>query len=319
MNLSKLLAEIKKHKTFLITTHHNPDPDALCSELACAIFLKKLGKTVHIVNAEEFPVRFSFLPNHAWIKSFKKGSSIKYDAAIILDCGDLDRIDRVKELIDPVKPVLNIDHHITNKHFGQINWVKPEASSTTEVLFDIIKFAQVPLNDDLAYHLYTGMMTDTGSFRFENTTAHTLHIAAALKEYKFSADQIYKDVYESMPVKDLKMAAQIVGNMELLYSQRVIALELRKKDLAKFSKYIDLRDTLFKLLRMIKGVEVIVIFTELNKNQTRINFRSSSYVDVARIAELFNGGGHIRASGAMMDAPIPQTRIKVLKQIGKVL
>lgn len=319
MNPSKLLEEIKKHKTFLLTTHQNPDPDALCSELACAIFLKKLGKKVYIVNADEFPVRFSFLPNQTWIKTFKKGARIKYDAAIILDCGDLARIDRVQELIDPAKPIFNIDHHVTNTRFGQLNWVNPKASSTTEVLFEIIKRAGVPLNDELAYHLYTGIMTDTGSFRFENATATTLQIVAELRKFTFSADQIYKDVYESMPVKDLKMAAQIVGNMDLLFSGKVIALELRKKDLAEFSKQVDVRDTLFKFLRMIKGVEVVVIFTEVKSNQTRINFRSSSYVDVARVASFFGGGGHIRASGGMIDASIPQARIKVLKEIRKVL
>ncbi len=319
MNPSKLLEEIRKHKTFLLTTHQNPDPDALCSELACAIFLKKLGKEVYIINAEEIPVRFSFLPHKAWIKTFKKGTRIKYDVAIVLDCGDLDRIGRVKELIDPAKPLINLDHHITNTYFGQMNWVKPSASSTTEVLFEIIKLAKVPLNDDMAYHLYTGMMTDTGSFCFENVTSTTLQVASELRKFKFSPSQIYKNIYESMPVKDLKMAAQIVGDMDLLFSGQVIALELRKKDLAKFSKNIDVRDTLFKFLRMIKGVEVIVIFTEVKKNQTRINFRSSSYVDVASIAAVFSGGGHIRASGGMMDASISQTRMKVLKQIRKAL
>ena len=319
MKSNQLISLIKKHQVFLLSTHQNPDPDALCSELACAHFLKALGKTVKIINAEKFPPRFSFLPNKSWIQSFRKGEKVSYDAAIILDCGDFDRIDYVKALIDRKKPIINIDHHVTNTNFGTFNFVNPKAASTTEVLYDLIKSAGVKLNDQMAYHLYAGIMTDTGSFRYENTTPQTHQIAAYLCGYKISADKIYKDIYDSIPAQDLKMAAQIIGNMDLMYDGKAIILELYKKDIAKFSKELDLRDVLFKFLRMIKGVEVVIIFTEVNKKQTRANFRSSRYVDVAQLASLFGGGGHRRASGCMMNDSIKVFRQKVQNYLKKVI
>ncbi len=319
MTTNNLISLIKKHKVFLLSTHQNPDPDALCSELACAHLLKALGKTVKIVNAEKLAHRFSFLHNKGWIQTYKPGQKVSYDAAIILDCGDLDRIDVVKSLIDPKKPLINIDHHITNTNFGTLNYVKPKGASTTEVLYEIIQAAKVSLNDQLAYHLYAGIMTDTGSFRYENTTPHTLRIVSHLREFKFSADQLYKDIYESAPAQDLQRAAQIIGNMDLLFSGKAIALSLYKKDMRKFSEDLDVRDTLFRFLRIIKGVETIVIFTEVDKNKTRVNFRSSKYVDVARIASLFGGGGHRRASGCVVNESVLKARAKVLNEIKKVI
>lgn len=319
MNYKKIIQTIKKHKTFLISAHVNPDPDALCSEIALAIYLRSLGKTADIVNEEAIPGRFKFLPHSNWVKRYSDKKHASYDVAIILDCGDLSRVGKVQKLISPQTIVINIDHHITNDYFGRIHCVVHKASSTAEILFELLSAAKFKLTDNAAMHLYTGIMTDTGSFRYENTSPRTFEIAAQLKRYGFSADKIYRQIYESIPANDIKEFTKIIKQFHSEFDGRAAYVYLQKDVLSKFSQEFDLRDTIFKFLRAIKGVDVIVIFTEVAKNKTRINFRSFGKVDVAKIAHSFNGGGHKNASGGLIAKNMKDAQKVVLKAIKKVL
>jgi bifunctional oligoribonuclease and PAP phosphatase NrnA len=318
MSFNKVLSVIRRNKTFLLSTHVNPDPDALCSELALAMFLRNLGKKVVIVNEALVPEHLNFLPKAEWVKALRPKLKLSFDVAMIVDCGDLDRIGKVQELLKPETFIVNIDHHVTNTYFGSVNLVNASAS-TTEILYELFKKSKELITDDMAYHLYAGIMTDTGSFRYENTTAKTHYIASELRKYHFSSDEIYRDIYEHIPLADLKETANIISQMEILFSGKAVCLKLYKKNLAKFSKEFDLRDTLFKFLRMIKGLEVFVILTEIDKNNTRVNFRSSSYIDVAKIALHFGGGGHKRASGCVVDKNMVVSKNLIMKEVGKVI
>ena len=319
MNRKKVLSAIRKRKTFLISTHVNPDPDALGSELSMAIFLRAMGKTVHIINEEPAPQRLAFLPQARQVKGYAKGNNIVCDAAIILDCGELDRIGKVRRLVSPETFVINIDHHVTNDFFGDINLVEPRASSTAEVLYMLFKEAGRALTRDLAFNLYVGLMTDTGSFRFENTTARTHVICAALMRFGFSVTDIYRKVYASIPYKDLKEFTKLISRFDVLYGGRVVCIELSRKILSRFSGQFDLRDTIFQFLRAMHGVDVFVIFTEVGPKRTRINLRSSSKFDVAKLASEFQGGGHKRASGCAIDKGMKKARQVFLRRIGKFL
>ncbi len=319
MSSQKIISLIKKNKVFLISTHVNPDPDALCSELALAEYLKVLGKKVFIVNEDTVPQRLSFLPGTKKIQKYKKNKIVPYDIAIIVDCGDLDRIGKVKDCLKGNKPIVNIDHHITNDMFGHVNLLKPKASSTGEVLYEFFKEAKFKLNRNVALCLYAGIMTDTGSFRYENTTAHTHAIVADLMRFDFSANDLYQKLYDIIPLDDLKAFTQVITHFEALFGGRVVLVELNKKVLAKFSEAFDLRDAIFKFLRSIQGVEVIAIFTEVARNKTRINLRSTNKVDVAKLANIFGGGGHKRASGCMIGGNIYKARQDFLKQLKKDL
>lgn len=319
MSMMNVIQVIKKNKRFLISTHVNPDPDALCSELALAIYLRSLGKKVSIVNHESVPHRFRFIPGISSIKHYWEKRKVVYDVAIILDCGDLSRVGKVQDLIQKDKPLINIDHHITNDQFGSLNLVHPKASSAAEVLYDLLSKARYVFTKTLAMHLYVGIMTDTGSFRYENTTARTHAIIAELMKFKFSAPILYRKFYETILFSDLKEFTKVIGRFEMLYNGKVACVELRKKVLLKFSGEFDLRDTIFKFLRSIKNVEVVVIFTEIGRNRTRINLRSSNTFDVAKLANHFQGGGHRRASGCMMNKNIPEARKEVFKRIREQL
>jgi len=318
-NAKKFLELIRRSQTFLISAHVNPDPDAFASELSLTFFLESLGKKVHII-AEEFPSdHMDFMPGMRKIHALGRRNTIDYDVAIIMDCGDIDRIGKVKRLLKGNKPVVNIDHHVTNTQFGDLNYVDPKASSTSELIYDLLKNWKMPLPRDIAYLLYTGIMTDTGSFRYTNTSSQTHVITADLLKYDFLPQDIFKAVYENVPLVDLKYFTKVASEFDALYDGALICVDLPKRIVNKFSKEFDLRDKIFGLLRSIKGVEVLVIFTEDRKSRTRVNFRSQGSVDVAQIAYYFNGGGHSKASGCIMDCDIKTARRRVLKRVAQDL
>ena len=282
-----------------------------------AMFLVSLKKKVFVINEEGVPERYRFIPGYGLVKTVQDHPRLKYDVAVVVDCGDLGRVGRVQKLIDPKKPLINIDHHITNDRFGSLNLVVPKASSTAEVIYELLMKSQFKLTRPVAILLYLGIMTDTGSFHYDNTAARTHEVVSHLMKFKFSVNEFYKKLYETMPLNDLKYFTQVVNNFEIACGGRVILLDLHKNMMRKFSQEIDLRDKIFKYLRAVKGVEVIAIFTEHEKRKTKINLRSQGPVDVAKVAAHFEGGGHKKASGCMVAGNIRQAKDRLLTQIKK--
>lgn len=319
MNLKRLKKLFRSSKTFLISTHVNPDPDAICSELVMAMYLRSRGKTVHIINEDVVPPRYSFLPGSKTIKKFQRKKKISYDVAIVLDCGDLDRIGKVQYCLQEGKPLINIDHHITNDGFGDLNFVLPEVSSSAEIVYLMLKKLGARLTDSMAKNIYVGIMTDTGSFRYENTTAQTHRVVADLLKFKFSPTKLYQQIYETMPLKDIQSFVKVINSFETHYQGRVVCVLLPKKISSQFSQSFDLRDTIFRFLRAIRGVEVLIILTAVGSKETRANLRSTGSVNVAKVAHHFKGGGHRRASGCVIEGSLKEARKNALKIIGKAL
>ena len=319
MNYKAVIGAIKKHKRFLVTTHINPDADAIGSALAMAAVLRSLGKSVVVLNEDAMPGWLKFLPSTAWFKKPVDIKTFDYDVAIALDCGDCSRIGNVRGLLRKNKLLVNIDHHKTNDCFGDVNLVLPKASSTAEVLFELFKKMKVAWSRELATLLYAGIMTDTGSFRYDCTSARTHSIVGELIGHGVSPHEIYSKIYDVVSIRDLKTFLSIANDVEFIQKGKIACLELKEKDLVKFSNGFDVRDKIFALLRSAQGVEVIVIFNEVGKLRTRVNFRSKENVDVARLACQFQGGGHAKASGCTVDLNIKETRRKILQAICKEL
>ncbi|MEW5895126.1 MAG: bifunctional oligoribonuclease/PAP phosphatase NrnA [Candidatus Omnitrophota bacterium] len=314
-----LLEKLRKYDTFLISTHVNPDPDALASMAAMGLHLEGLGKVIHLISEAPVPERFLFLPKMDKIRSLKEIKRVNYDAAIITDAGDLERIGDVCNLLNKDKPIINIDHHITNTDFGDINYVLSDYSSTCEVIFWLLKKDRALFTKELAELLYVGAMTDTGSFRYTNTTSRTHRMIAELMKFPIDANGLYKKIYEQVPLTDLKYFTRVVSEFDALCDGRLICVDLPKKIVRKFSEQFDLRDKLFGYLRTIEGVEVLVIFTEENEHVTRVNFRAQGGVDVARIASKFQGGGHSKASGCVIAGNIKTAHRKVLPVVKEAI
>ncbi len=312
-----VLKLVHRHKKFLVTTHHNPDADALGSALAVTMWLTKIGKKVVVVNEDACPSWLSFLPKSSLLKKATELKSLDYDVAIAIDCGDLARIGGVAKFLSKLKPIVNIDHHVTNTRFGSVNVVDVKASSSCEMIVDLLKQAKHAFNKDLATLLYAGIMTDTGSFRFENTTAKTHAVIAELMSFKVSAPDLYNKLYVGVPVADMKKFTDVIHEASLLNGNKIYCVSLSQKVVSKFSKSFDLKEKLFTFLRAVEGIEVVVILTELKDKEVRVNLRSSGHVDVAKLSQKFEGGGHQKAAGCKIYNTLPSAKKTMLAAIAK--
>ena len=316
-----IIRAIKAHKNFVVTMHVNPDPDALGAALAMTLFLRSIGKTAALINEGPCPSWLRFMPQSRCCRPFHppQVGRIRPDAVIVLDCGDIRRIGQVAQFIRPGVKIINIDHHVTNTLFGDHNLVHVRQSSTSEILYGLLKAARCRFTRDIAAVLYLGILTDTGSFGFSSTTPHTHRVVAELLKFGLPVDDLYRRVYETMPKEDLKAFLSLMNTLTLHHDGQVACLTITKKQAAALSADFDLKDKVFGFLRAVKGLEVIIILTEQEKKKTRLNFRSRGRVDVARFASRFNGGGHRNASGGFLDMPLARAAATVLKQIAKAL
>jgi phosphoesterase RecJ-like protein len=315
----KVIEALKRSRRVLVSMHVHPDPDAIGAALAMTLFLRSLGKDVRLYNEGPCPKPLAFMPRAALCRQWTEGARFKPDTAVILDCGDLDRIGKVKALIGSDTRVINIDHHVTNTCFAHLNLVNMKYSSTSEILYQLLKKAGCVLTRDIAVLLYLGILTDTGSFGFDCTTSHTHEVIADLLRFDISVSDLYRKVYETMPKEDLNAFFTAMSRMTLECGTRVACLVMTKKETQVFSDAFDLRDKIFGFLRAVNGLDVIVILTEMDDGRARINLRSRGKVNVARIAGNFNGGGHKNASGGYFKGTLDQARAAILAAIKKDL
>jgi len=310
--IEKIIEKIKNNKSFLITSHINLEGDALGSELAFYIVLKKLKKKVVIFNSDKSPSIYNFLPN---INSIKNSiDKEKFDVGIILDCSDYSRIGNVKDyIITQTNCIINIDHHISNTHFGDINWVNPKAASTSYMLYEIFKKIKI-INRDIALCLYTGIFTDTGGFTYANTTPSVHKVAFDLLHYKIYPYKINEYLESLCSINDLKLISRFLNSIKVDKKRRICWLKINKWE----EKEYDLTEVIFSILKLLKDIELFIIFKSISKNKTRINFRSRSFIDVNKIAKVFGGGGHKRASGTTVDGLLDDVEKKVISFIKKI-
>lgn len=298
--INQLREFIRKHNNFLISAHTSPEGDSLGSQLAFARVLKSLGKNCDIVNSDRCSREYVFLPG---INSIRTRPRIKkYDAVIILDCSDISRIGNVENFIDKNTPILNIDHHISNTYFGYINLVDTKASSACEMLYLLLKKLNIKIDRLIAVYLYTGIVTDTGSFRYANTSALTHSIVSELLKWGIDAVGIFRNINESLRFSDLKLINSVLLDIKKDATGKIVWVKVAQSMLRKYKPQIDLTDNILNFMRSLKRAEACILFREKSgeKRNIRVNFRSKDKVDVNKIAQHFGGGGHKTASGATL-------------------
>lgn len=320
-NLKKVVAAIKKHKHFILTTHTSPEGDALGSELAFCRLLKKIKKRVFIVNQDATPQEYSFLPGREYIKPYKNINQPNFDCMVVLDCSDLGRTGEVYKLNRKNKPVINIDHHISNNKFGKVRWVEPGASSTSEMVYLLYKEMRVPFDKESALLLYVGIMTDTGSFRYSNTSGFTHRVVGELMRFYIDPRMIYKGIYENISFLDMRLLIKILDGISRSKDGKVAWVEVPAKLLRHRRIAFDLSEHILNFMRAIKDTRVVALFKENLgvKDEVRFNLRSNGSVDVNKIAKHFGGGGHKTAAGCTVRGTLGDTRIKVISKILKSL
>lgn len=320
MSLKKAAALIRKNKKFLLTCHTNPEADAIGSELALAGMLKKLGKEAFIVNESRVPPECLFLPQADKILPVSNKNK-DFDCAIFLDCSDAGRAGKAAKLISQKHATINIDHHISNKYFAEVNWVSGEASCTCEMVYQLYEYFKIPMGKDSALQLYSGIVVDTGSFRFNNTTSLSHIIAADLIKSGLSPARIYNSLYENTPFKDIKLLGEILSGISRSNDGKIVWAEFPEVIVKKKSGVVDLNEVVLTLLRSIKGVELAMVFKAIEgkRNQVRINFRSQSNFDCNKLASYFGGGGHKNASGATADGEFNKIKNEIIAKAKELM
>jgi phosphoesterase RecJ-like protein len=320
-NLKKAIAAIKKHKHFIVTTHASPEGDALGAELAFCRLLNKIEKSAFIVNQDPTPQEYSFLPGREYIKPYKNINQPDFDCMVVLDCSDLGRTGEVYKLNSKNKPVINIDHHISNNRFGKIRWVEPYVSSTSEMVYMLYKEMRVPFDKESALLLYVGIMTDTGSFRYSNTSGFTHKAVGELMRFNIDPRMIYKGIYENIPFLDMQLLIKILDGINRSKDGKAAWVEVPAKLLRHRKVSFDLSEHILNFMRTIKDTQVVVLFRENLgvKDEIRFNLRSSGSVDVNKIAKFFGGGGHKAAAGCTVRGKLKDIRRKVISKILKSL
>ncbi|MCY4401389.1 MAG: bifunctional oligoribonuclease/PAP phosphatase NrnA [Candidatus Poribacteria bacterium] len=312
-NFGDLLTLFERYQTFAIATHVNPDGDAIGSELALYIFLRKLGKSVRILNTDQVPEKYQFLPYWENIENAQVSTDYCPEVLVIVDASSRERIGKFlsKNLI-PIHAVVNIDHHITAKSFGDYNIIQTEVSSTAEIIYQFIKSTDMSIDAEEALCLYTGLMFDTGCFRYSNATPETHRIAADLIEIgDFAPDEVYCRVYEHIPLGKIHLLGKALRTLELTSDGKIAWVVVTQKMLNDTDTTLDDVEGFVNQIQAIDSVEVAICICELQDGNTKVSLRSKGRVDVAALAAEFNGGGHERASGCRINLQ-PTSAIKML-------
>jgi phosphoesterase RecJ-like protein len=306
-DLDLVAAEIKAGDRFLLTTHENPDGDALGSLLATHRILEALGKdSVMFLAAKEFPlpVEYRFLPLEEVFH--EPPADISNRLVIFLDCGNIDRMP-LDFLKSGENKVINIDHHHDNTRFGTINLVDVDASCTAEIVFDLAGLLGVELTPEIANALYVALVTDTGKFMYENTDARSHRMAAGLIEAGVEVNEVYRRLYEHAPIEKLKLLARALEGIELQDGGRLAITYISSEDYASTAASEALTEGVIDHLRTIEGPAVAAVVRdqgESGRAARKVSMRSTDgRVDVSAIARAQGGGGHRRAAGFGTDLP----------------
>ena len=319
MSIRRVKAAIKKFNKFLIASHINPEADAVGSQVAMAFLLRKLGKVAVMLDDSPVPGLLQFIKGTEEI-SKEMPHDFNYQAVIILDSPDLTRIGRVNEYIKKDAVIINIDHHISNRNFGKFNWVEPEFSSAGEMVYDLFKAFKVKIDLDDAIALYAAIMTDTGSFRYSNTSSKAHRIAAELIDIGIQPYEMHTKIYETSSIQDTNLLGESLQTMKLTEDGKIAWLWVTKEMLKKTKASLEGTEGIINFARSIDGVEIAILFRETGtEGRVKVSFRSKGKVDVNKLAATFNGGGHPTASGCTVFGKIEEVEKKVLEKAKEVI
>ena len=308
---------IQNANSIVIFSHVNPDGDTLGSMIGLSKLIElNFDKTTTNVIIGKTPDTYKFMPAiNKCISNSDINKTQKYDLAIAVDVAAKDRMTDMQEIYFNAKTTANIDHHITNNNYGQINIVKGDASSGGEVVYEIAKDLNWKFNKEIAELLYIAILTDTGGFRFENTNPKVFNYASELIEMGLNPTQIYRQCYESKPKAMALLNAYAIQNAIFKENDKIAYTIITKNDMKNFNAKSDYTEGISEALRQIDSTEVAILLKELPNQMTKVSMRSKK-VDVSKIAENFGGGGHHYAAGCTIQKP-PAIAIEKLLEIVK--
>lgn len=309
--LMRIVEAIRERRRFVVSSHVRPDGDSIGSSVAMALALKALGKDARVVHADPAPAPFAPFPGVGDIV-VSPDAGDGYDAAIIMECGDLGRtgvsgLDR--------SFVINIDHHPGNTGFGDLCWFDPRAAACAEMVFDLIRTLGAPFTREIATQIYLGILTDTGSFHYSGISPKTFAICKAALEAGVDPQNVARQVYDSYNMGRIRLFGAVLNAMRVDSSGRIAAIYLDNAMLQASGGTYEDTDGLINEPLKVKEIVAVVFFKQIEGNEYRVSMRSKGDVDVGAVAKEYGGGGHRNAAGCTAGGPIDDLRSVFVEKI----
>lgn len=313
----RIIDHLKRSRSVLVASHANPDGDAIGALLAAGLAIKAMQKDVCMYNQSVIPAVYRFLPSVHQIGQ-KIDPIESYDTILVLDCGSLERVGRVASEFQKGQTLINIDHHVTNTKFGDLQWIDPDACATSEIIYRLIKQLGLAFDCPMATAIYTGILTDTGSFRFSSTNQQAFAICAEMIEKGANPYEVAQHVYGHYSLGRIKLLNLALDSLEISPNGTVSIMSLTQDMLDKTRTQEEDIDGIINYARRIEDVKVAALIHEVAgygraRRQYHVSLRSDGDVNVALIAAQFGGGGHANAAGFSVEATLADLKHKIVE------
>ena len=312
---SAIAAALRERQSFLLTSHARPDGDAIGSELALAFALDSLGKSIRIVNHDPIPAPYRPLPGVDRIEVADR-SVHDADALVVMECGDLTRpgVAGLERYF-----TINIDHHLGNTMYGDVNWFDASACACTELVAEVIDALGVTWTREIATHLYLGITTDTGSFRYGSVTARTFDICRRIAQAGVEPSALSRQIFDSNSIGRVRLTGAMLNAMELHHGNRLAVLSFDDALLASCGATADDTEGLVNLPLGARDVDAVALFKRVDADTWRVSLRSKGKVDVRAVAGIWQGGGHTNASGLTISPASAEARAALIHAMGEAI
>lgn len=320
---NQIIELFKKYKNYIITSHTHLDGDALGSEVAFYHILRQFDKKVRIINQDKVPDIYNFLPGVEEIIYPEKYDKEKYPKVkpgtilIVLDSSSLDRIGNINIDFTKLEYIVNIDHHPSNLSFGNFNYIDTNASSVGEILFQLGKDMGCLVDEKIAVSIYTALVTDTGSFRYNNTTINTFRTALQLVKAGANPTKITDYVYNNNNLSGLKLLGKALSCLKIDISSKISWTFVTREMISETQSSDEETEGIVDKILSLKKVQVSIFFRETREGYIKISFRSKGNINVDHFARIFGGGGHPNAAGCHLKGEISQVSEKVISRLKK--
>jgi phosphoesterase RecJ-like protein len=322
--MNSIIQQFNSSNKILVVCHANPDGDAIGSLIALGLALETLNKKITLYCESPIPAVYRFLP--AVHRVVKKIGRLNYDAAVILDCGDLSRVGKAVSFVKQIPIIVNIDHHVTNTGFGHLQLIDTSACATAEIVYRLIKQMGLSFDKPIATSIYTGILADTGSFRFSNTNKAAFSICQEMVEIGVDPYNIAQHVYGTYSLSRIKLLNLALDSIELSKNGKLSIMTLTKDMFDETHTQSEDVDGLINYAKRIEDVEVAALIQEQHNGKKRsktpnrfhVSLRSDGAVDVAAIASLFGGGGHSSAAGFSIESTLSNIKSRIFSIADKI-
>ena len=315
MNFDIISNALRDARTVGVASHIRPDADALGSTIAFALWLRDCGKEVTAYNEEGSTSKFHYLPCHE-IVSLPPATPQKFDVFVALDTSVKNRLGTVNKAIAPGTTILNIDHHISNENYGDVNFIDASAPATGQILLEFFQHVGARVSAEMATNLFAAISTDTGSFQYAGTNERTFAAASHLISCGVDVPGLSRAMYDSQPRRRFELLRHALNTAEFHCDDRIATFSLPMDLVERLKVLPEDNEGIIDHLRSIDGVEAAVFFEELPEGKVRVSARSKfPRIDVCKVCKQFEGGGHAMAAGARVDGTLAQVKNDFLKAL----